>query len=164
MERARLRSGAVVSSMWMDGLHIYNPVLVSFHRRRVEIGSKYFCLLSTREELEMPKLAAGHSWHLSIVRLRSPLLSGSRNLFIEDVKRLGIGTNVHFIPLHPHSHYGSRYGYRKGDFPNAEDAYERAISIPIYADMSDADVEYVAHTIRRVVQDDRLRIISTGSK
>src|SRR5215472_17563149 len=108
------------------------------------------------EELEMPPLTEGHSWHLFIIRLRSPLLSGSRNLFIEDLKRAGIGTSVHFIPLHLHSHYCSRYGYKKGDFPNAEDAYERAISLPIYPDMSDADVDYVANTIKRIVRANRV--------
>ena len=123
-----------------------------FYRRRQEIASLYLGLLSTIEELEMPPLAEGHSWHLFIVRLRSPLLTGRRNLFIEDLKRSGIGTSVHFIPLHLHSYYRSRYGYKKGDFPNAEDAYERAISLPIYPDLSDADVEYVANTIKRIVQ------------
>ncbi len=103
----------------------------------------------------MPPLVDGHSWHLFIVRLRSAYLSSSRQEFIENLKHAGIGTSVHFIPLHLHSHYRSRYGYKKGDFPNAEDAYERAISLPIYPDMSDADVEYVANTIKRIVQANR---------
>jgi dTDP-4-amino-4,6-dideoxygalactose transaminase len=131
-----------------------------FHRRRLEIASRYLSLLSTIEELEMPPLAPGHSWHLFIVRLRSELLGRSRQKFIEDLKHAGIGTSVHFIPLHLHSLYRSRYGYRKGDFPNAEDAYERAVSLPIYPDMSDADVEYVAHTIKRVVQENRPHVLA----
>ncbi len=135
-----------------------------FHRRRREIASLYLGLLSTMEELEMPPLAEGHSWHLFIMRLRSPLLSRSRNLFIEDLKRAGIGTSVHFIPLHLHSHYRSRYGYKKGDFPNAEDAYERAISLPIYPDMSDGDVEYVANTIKRIVQAKRACVSVGGAQ
>jgi len=126
-----------------------------FHQRRLEIASRYLSLLSTMEELEMPPLVDGHSWHLFIVRLRSAYLSSSRREFIEDLKQAGIGTSVHFIPLHLHSHYRNRYGYKKGDFPNAEDAYERAISLPIYPDMSDADVEYVANTIKRIVQANR---------
>src|SRR5262249_18752486 len=133
-----------------------------FHRRRLEIASRYLDLLSTVEELEMPPLAAGHSWHLFIVRLRSALLSKNRNLFIEDLKRGGIGTSVHFIPLHLHSHYRNHYGYKKGDFPSAEDAYERAISLPIYPDMSDAEVEYVASTIKHIVQANRA-CVSVGS-
>lgn len=129
-----------------------------FHRRRQEIASLYLSLLSTLEELEMPPAVEGHSWHLFIVRLRSQHLSSSRDVFIEGLKRAGVGTSVHFIPLHLHSYYRSRYGYRKGDFPNAEDAYERAISLPIYPDLSDADVEYVAKTIESIVHANRAHV------
>jgi dTDP-4-amino-4,6-dideoxygalactose transaminase len=125
------------------------------HRRRCEIASLYMTLLRTVEELEMPPIAEGHSWHLFIIRLRPAQLSRSRDLVIEDLKRAGIGTSVHFIPLHMHSYYDSHYGYKKGDFPNAEDAYERAISLPIYPDMSDADVEYVAAMIKTIVRANR---------
>jgi dTDP-4-amino-4,6-dideoxygalactose transaminase len=126
-----------------------------FHQRRREIASLYLSLLSGVEEMEMPPVAEGHSWHLFILRLRSALLSGSRDQFIERLKQAGIGTSVHFIPLHMHSYYQNRYGYEKGDFPNAEDAYERAISLPIYPGMSDADVDYVTNTIKRIVQENR---------
>jgi perosamine synthetase len=103
----------------------------------------------------MPAFSDGHSWHLFIVRLRPALLGKSRQEFIEDLKHAGVGTSVHFIPLHLHCFYRRYYGYSRGDFPNAEDAYERAISLPIYPGMSDTDVEYVANTIKRIVQANR---------
>ncbi len=133
-----------------------------FHQRRREIALMYMALLSTIEELEMPALADGHSWHLFIVRLRPALLGKSRQEFIEHLKQAGIGTSVHFIPLHLHSYYRQRYGYHKGDFPNAEDAYERAISLPIYPGMSDSDVEYVANAVKRIVEASRTRTLSGG--
>lgn len=126
-----------------------------FLKRRRQIALLYVDLLSATEELEMPIVTEGHSWHLFILRLRSRLLSRGRDAFIEDLKRAGIGTSVHFIPLHMHSYYRRQYGYKTRDFPNAEDAYERAISLPIYPDMSDADVEYVASTIKTIVQANR---------
>ena len=110
------------------------------------------------EELEMPPIDAGHSWHLFIVRLRAGLLTKNRNQFIDELKEAGIGTSVHFIPLHLHSYYRQQYGHSKGDFPNAEDAYERAISLPIYPGMSQTDVEYVVNTIKRIVQANRARV------
>lgn len=128
-----------------------------FHRRRRTIASLYRVLLSSVDELEMPPFSDGHSWHLFILRLRPALLGKDRNEFIEDLKDAGIGTSVHFIPLHLHSLYRRRYGYKRGDFPNAESAYERAISLPIYPHMSDADVEYVANTLRRMVHANRVR-------
>ena len=79
---------------------------------------------------------------------------------MEDLKQAGIGTSVHFIPLHLHSFYRQRYGYKTGDFPNAEDAYQRAISLPIWPDMSDADVQYVANTIKRIAQENRSARVS----
>ena len=134
-----------------------------FHQRRQQIALLYLDLLSTVEELEMPPFAEGHSWHLFIVRLRSPLLNISRSAFIEELKSAGIGTSVHFIPLHVHPYYRSRYGYKKGDFPNAEDSYERAISLPVYPDMTDADVRRVAVTIKRIVQANRASV-SVGAR
>lgn len=133
-----------------------------FYRRRRAIASLYLALLGSVEALEMPPLSDGHSWHLFVVRLRPALLNNSREEFIEDLKGAGIGTSVHFIPLHLHSLYRRRYGYKKGNFPYAEDAYERAISLPIYPGMSDADVEYVANTIRRLVQTNRARVYATS--
>jgi dTDP-4-amino-4,6-dideoxygalactose transaminase len=125
-----------------------------FYQRRREIALLYLNHLSAMEELEMPPLADGHSWHLFILRLRSGS-NGSRDQLIESLKQAGVGTSVHFIPLHMHSYYQSHYGYKKGDFPNAENAYERAVSLPLYPDMSDADVEYVANTIKRIMQENR---------
>jgi dTDP-4-amino-4,6-dideoxygalactose transaminase len=135
-----------------------------FYKRRREIASMYLGLLSTVEELEMPTPADGHSWHLFIVRLRSALLGKSRQEFIEDLKHAGIGTSVHFIPLHLHSFYRRVYGYRRGDFPNAEGAYERAISLPIYPGMSETDVEFVVNAIKRIVQANRARVYVGGAQ
>lgn len=129
-----------------------------FYKRRREIASMYLGLLSTVEELEMPTSSDGHSWHLFIVRLRSALLGKSRQEFIEDLKHAGVGTSVHFIPLHLHSFYRRVYGYRRGDFVNAEDAYERAISLPIYPGMSESDVEFVVNAIKRIVHANRARV------
>jgi dTDP-4-amino-4,6-dideoxygalactose transaminase len=56
-----------------------------------------------------------------------------------------------------HSYYSRQYGYDKGDFPNAEAAYEGAISLPIYPDMSDGDVERVVHSVKRIVETNRSR-------
>jgi perosamine synthetase len=129
----------------------------AFHQRRCQIASTYLRHFTVMEELEMPPDDAGHSWHLFIVRLRPGLLTKTRNQFIDELKEAGIGTSVHFIPLHFHSYYSGEYGYNKGDFPNAEAAYEGAISLPIYPDMTDGDVEYVANTVKRIVETNRSR-------
>jgi perosamine synthetase len=125
-----------------------------FFQRRREIAERYCERFARIEELELPPLAGPgceHSWHLFILRLRPNTLSIGRNEFIQELKNRGIGAAVHFIPLHLHPYYAQTYGYKPGDFPNAEDAYSRCLSLPIYPDLSDGDVERVIETIEEMV-------------
>lgn len=133
----------------------------AFHLRRREIADLYLRRLSGIEELEMPPTGdvdAVHSWHLFILRLRPELLATGRNALVHQLKQAGIGTSVHFIPLHLHPYYRDRYGYCSGDFPHAEDAFARCISLPIYPDMNERDVERVATSVERFVQNNCRRM------
>jgi len=127
----------------------------AFHLRRREIADFYLRTFSGMDELEMPptgNVNTTHSWHLFILRLRSEMLSSSRSDLIQQLKQAGIGSSVHFIPLHLHPYYRDHYGYCSGDFPHAEDAFMRCISLPIYPDMSDAEVKRVATTVEQFIQ------------
>jgi dTDP-4-amino-4,6-dideoxygalactose transaminase len=126
-----------------------------FHQRRCEIADIYLQRLSRIEELEMPptgNVNTTHSWHLFILRLRSKMLAGSRDDLVHQMKQAGIGTSVHFIPLHLHPYYRNRFGYSSGDFPHAEDAFTRCISLPIYPDMNDTDVKRVVASVEQFAQ------------
>ncbi len=70
---------------------------------------------------------------------------------IDGLKALGIGTSVHFIPLHLHPYYRRRWGYRPQDMPVAAAEYERAISLPLWPGMSEADVERVVDGLQTVL-------------
>lgn len=132
-----------------------------FFRRRSEIAARYCEGFATVEELELPPLAGPgcqHSWHLFILRLRPERFGLSRNEFIDELKSRGIGVAVHFMPLHLHPYYAKTYGYRRGDFPNAEDAFSRCLSLPIYPDLSDNDVDRVIRTVAQVVLAHRDRV------
>jgi dTDP-4-amino-4,6-dideoxygalactose transaminase len=123
-------------------------------RQRLEIAATYRQKLAGFEELEMPPCPENmdeHAWHLFILRLRPSQLEVTRNAFIEELKRMGIGTSVHFIPLHLHPFYQKAYGYRAGDFPNAEDAYSRCVSLPIFPGMNDSEITRVAGAIEKIV-------------
>jgi dTDP-4-amino-4,6-dideoxygalactose transaminase len=123
----------------------------TFHERRCEIAEIYRRRFAVMDELELPNPSesAEHSWHLFIVRLRPELID--RNQFIRELKTAGIGTSVHFIPLHFHPYYRDRYGYQAGDFPNAEDAYLRAVSLPIFPGMTEAEIERVVTVVEHCV-------------
>jgi perosamine synthetase len=60
---------------------------------------------------------------------------------------------VHFIPLHVHPYYRERYALQPSDFPNAWAAYERIVSLPIYAKMTDDDVRHVIDAVREIAQE-----------
>ena len=62
-----------------------------------------------------------------------------------------IGVNVHYIPVHLHPYYRDRFGYRGGEFPIAEDAYSRLISLPMFHSMTDQDVFDVIAAVKKVV-------------
>lgn len=135
-----------------------------FHRRRCEIAAAYLRAFAQLDELELPPTTDrdAHSWHLFILRIRPELLRITRNDFIEALKKAGVGTSVHFIPLHLHTYYRDRLGYRAGDFPRAEDAYSRAISLPIYPEMTMQEVERVAAAVTNVVATNR-RVVLAGA-
>ena len=78
-------------------------------------------------------------------------LSISRGEFIDKLKEYKVGASVHFIPLHLHPYYQKTYGYKKGDFPTAEYLFKREISLPLYPEMSEEDVRYVAEAIKEIV-------------
>lgn len=123
--------------------------------RRAALAERYTQALETIPAFEAPQSPedATHAWYLYVLRVNPSELRISRDRVIEELKSRGIGTSVHFIPLHLHPLYQSRLGHRAGEFPNAEREFERAISLPIYPAMSDEDADRVIealHDISRI--------------
>ena len=131
-----------------------------FWAERCRIAEIYNSHFSQMDELEAPPAvdrSCDHAWHLYILRIRPETLDIDRNQFIEELKAVGIGTSVHFIPLHLHPYYQREYGYKKGDFPNAEDAFSRCLSLPIYPGLTDEEINRVLTSVDKVVQANRKR-------
>jgi perosamine synthetase len=74
-----------------------------------------------------------------------------RDQLADDLSRLGIGTSVHFIPLHLSAHFRERFGFRSGDFPASEDTFSRILSLPLYPAMSESGVERVINATRNLI-------------
>jgi dTDP-4-amino-4,6-dideoxygalactose transaminase len=87
-----------------------------------------------------------------VIRLRLEMLRINRAEFIEHLKSEGIGTSVHFIPLHRQPYYRDCFGFQPSDFPVADAAYQRLISLPPYTRMTERDVDDVIEAVRCVVQ------------
>lgn len=123
---------------------------------RTELAAAYGALLGGTpldELIELPADApdGSHAWHLYIVRLALDRLTIDRGQVIDGLRDLGIGTSVHFIPLHLHPYYRRRWGYTAQDMPVATSEYERALSLPIWPGMSPADVERVVDCLSTVL-------------
>lgn len=127
--------------------------------RRVAIAARYQELLKNCTAVELPgdPPNVDHAWHLFPIRLHLEALTIDRSEFIRALKVAGIGTSVHFIPLHRQPFYASRYGYAAGDFPVAEAVYPRLVSLPIYSAMSDRDVMAVAAAVQELTDQYRPR-------
>lgn len=95
------------------------------------------------------------AWHLYVIQLELERLTIDRGQFIEALRRENVGTSVHFIPLHLHPYYRQTYGFQRGDFPIAESAYDRVVSLPLYPRMSEEDVGDVIEAVTRVVARNR---------
>jgi dTDP-4-amino-4,6-dideoxygalactose transaminase len=104
-----------------------------------------------------------HAWHLYTLRLNLDQLTIGRAEFVEQLKERGIGTSVHFIPLHLHPYYRQTYGYQPEDFPNAHREYQREISLPVYSKMSEADTSDVAAAVRELVEVSRRPVWASGA-
>ena len=121
-------------------------------RRRTAIAQRYNEAFATDPELEAPVSCDNvtHAWHLYMLRLNLDQLAITRDQFIEELRRRGISSSVHFIPLHLHSYYRGAYGYEPSDCPVAFAEYKREISLPIYSRMTDQDVSDVINAVREV--------------
>jgi perosamine synthetase len=120
--------------------------------RRAAIAAQYSQALSSMDALSPPPEPneANHAWHLYVVRVNPAALTVGRDQVIEELKARGIGTSVHFIPLHMHSLYQKQLGYRNGQFPRAEQHFENAISLPLFPSMTDDDVTRVISVLGEV--------------
>ena len=125
-----------------------------FQNKRQEYARIYNKAFQDLPEIEIPYVKDGieHAWHLYVIRLNLDLLKIDRNDFIKALYAENIGTSVHFIPLHLHSFYRKRYGFKYGDFPNSEYLYQRVISLPLYPKMAISDVERVIEAVKKVIK------------
>jgi dTDP-4-amino-4,6-dideoxygalactose transaminase len=137
--------------------------LATMQERRRQVVAQYRKALEPLNMFDLPveRTDIEHAWHLFPIRLKShtPI---SRNELINVLKLRNIGTSVHFIPLHLHPFYRDRYGYSAEQFPVAQAAYERIVSLPLHPGLSDEDVTDVVDALRDIMNG-VVTLISTGA-
>jgi perosamine synthetase len=92
------------------------------------------------------------AWHLFVVKLNLGKLIIDSARFIDELKKRNIGSSVHFIPLHLHPYWKETYGLKENDFPVASAVYRQIVSLPIFPDMSDKDVDDVITAVKEIIR------------
>lgn len=121
-------------------------------QRRQDIAERYISELEGLP-IGLPSIGEGkqHSWHLFVIRIldSAPI---KRDGFIDRMAELGVGTSVHFIPLHQHPYWSDTYELDSRQYPVAERAFKQVVSLPIFSSMSDVLVERVIEAVKRALQ------------
>ena len=139
------------------GLQQLKKLPQSYCRRRA-IVQQYHSAFSSREELELPaeRNEVQHAWHLYVVRLNLDRTNITRDEFIDEMQERNIGCSVHFIPVHLLSYYRDKYRYQPEQFPVALGEYQRIVSLPLSARMTDNDVKDVIDTVISILHENKL--------
>ena len=125
-----------------------------FARRREQLAQRYDAGLAGLP-LQLPAradaagdgaAASTHAWHLYVVRL-APQAPLGRDALIQALSERGIGTSVHFIPLHRHPYWRDSGSLVPTQFPVAEACFERMLTLPLYTRMTDADQDRVIRAL-----------------
>ncbi|MGB0376009.1 MAG: UDP-4-amino-4,6-dideoxy-N-acetyl-beta-L-altrosamine transaminase [Flavobacteriaceae bacterium] len=111
---------------------------------RRAIADKYAVAFESIEEVEfMNTLNEGHAYHLAVVQVKN------RKELYDHLRAHHIYTQVHYIPLHLQPYYQQRFGTQMGDFPEVENYYTQALSLPIFPTLDFKDLDYIINTIKK---------------
>jgi dTDP-4-amino-4,6-dideoxygalactose transaminase len=113
-----------------------------FIGRRVEIASIYSERLATLNHIKVPMFCDDQIYTQYIIQVNK-----NRDSFARDLKNEGISTGLNYVPLHLLSYYKTKYKLKIMAYSNALNSYSKILSLPIYAAMSDDDVNYVCDKI-----------------
>jgi dTDP-4-amino-4,6-dideoxygalactose transaminase len=125
-----------------------------FRMDRQKVAEFYFSHLGEIDLIDLPFIHVpfeDHAWHLFPIVLHenAPI---SRNEFIEKMFAAGIGTSVHYKPLHHMTYYKNKYNLSPADFPNTEKTWKGNISLPIYPFMTVEDLMYICKTTEKLLK------------
>ena len=123
------------------------------HEKRAQWARLYSELLADVDELILPQELPDriHSWHLYSIRLRVDRTNLDRAEVISEMKRAGIGTSVHWMPLHMHPYYRETFGCQPSDHPCAARLYPQLVSLPLFPDLTAEDVAHVCRTLKETI-------------
>jgi UDP-4-amino-4,6-dideoxy-N-acetyl-beta-L-altrosamine transaminase len=125
--------------------------LDGFIEQRRRIAARYRQLLAALPvAMQSEEENTRSSYHLFVVQLALETIGRSRREVYDGLHQAGVRANVHYIPIHTQPYYRA-LGFRSGAFPNAERYYERALSLPVFPRLTDAEQDHVVATLARLL-------------
>jgi len=121
-----------------------------FLEERRAIAATYDAALAGVPGLELPPRGEGHAWHLYSLRTRTDRGGVARDALVEALAGRGVGSSVHFIPLHTMPYYAERYRLTPESYPNANAMFERTLSLPIWQGMGTDAAKRVAGIVMEI--------------
>ncbi len=125
--------------------------LDAYVARRHELSYRYDHLLADLPVItpwQHPDSYSG--FHLYVIRLMVKKINKTHRQVFEALRDRGIGVNLHYIPVHTQPFY-QRMGFKVGDYPQSEQYYSEAITLPLYQSLSDDQQERVVDVLRKVL-------------
>jgi len=115
--------------------------------KRENIAKKYNQAFENNEKIQPLRIKKDRttSWHLYVIKVPN------RDYVINELKKRGVNCSVHFIPVHKHPYYKTKYNLKDENFPIANQVFEKSLSLPIYPDMHEKEVDYVIENVLEVV-------------
>jgi UDP-4-amino-4,6-dideoxy-N-acetyl-beta-L-altrosamine transaminase/dTDP-4-dehydrorhamnose reductase len=128
--------------------------LEKFRKRRREIVNRYNEAFVSIESIQVPVESrdCDSNFHLYVLLLDFEVIGIQRAQFMNELRNRGIRTQVHYIPVHTQPYYQKRFATQWGDCPNAEQYYQKCLSIPLFPAMTESDVEMVIDEIGHLVR------------
>ena len=126
--------------------------LERFQKTREKYAKIYDKCLSEYCDLQKrPEHSSRHAFHLYVILLKLENMTATRDEILQQIRNHGIGATIHYLPVHMHRYYQKKFGFKNGDFPIAECAYERMITLPLTPSMSLKDAKKTAETVKRIL-------------
>ena len=127
-----------------------------FFEQRKKIVKKYNKAFSKLDFIQLPPDGEGNAWHLYLLRIIPEKLTISREEFAKKMQAAGLGISVHFIPIFHFTYWKELYpDFTAENYPQAEDHYQRTISIPLYPDMTEDAAQLVIDTVTQIGMENR---------
>jgi UDP-4-amino-4,6-dideoxy-N-acetyl-beta-L-altrosamine transaminase len=124
--------------------------LDGFVKKRKELAKRYDEELEGVDQITLPseRENVSHAWHLYTILLDKDI---KRDKFFSQMKEKGIGVNVHYIPLYHFSYYKENFNFKKEDYRVTEEVFSRIITLPLFPQMKEDELEHVVKTIKELV-------------